>query len=136
MHLCKSILPSHIGYKVTVSTLNVTTRERFIILGIVIMVWWDFSRGGAYSAFRWETRKKNFANLRGSGDNEELILTLDMSVRSSRRERGRIHFVTCSLSSAFSPYPHFHKHIQDTDALSRHGTVTHKSCSSTIDFYK
>lgn len=57
--LAVSVHPSHIGYKGG----NVNTdcdHERAIHNSgnVVIMVWWDFSRGGAYSAFRWETRKK------------------------------------------------------------------------------
>lgn len=85
---------------------------------VVLKVLWDFSRGGAYSVFRWETRKKKkLCKLRRQRRQWRPDLTPDMRVRSSREKRCKIVSYHVSLSCCLhSPYPHLHKHIQ-----ARHG---------------
>lgn len=138
VHLCNSILPSPISYKGDhVNTEWNHHGSSITIEGtLVIVVWWDFWRGGAYSVFGWETRGKK--TLRSCAAAKTM-----RSWYSARYERAGAHglrgtiiySVTRPLQLGRPPYPHSRKHIPDTDALSRRGTLTHKSCSSTIDFF-
>ena len=118
---------------------------------VVIMVWWDFSRGGAYSAFRWETRKrekkkkekkkgekKNFVNLRRQRRQRRADFSNRYESPELTGERaGFILFhaptttTTTPSSLCLSPYPHFHKHIQ----LSRHGTARHGTARQPSHYY-
>lgn len=120
----------HIITKVTMST---TTRARFIILGMFIIVWWDFSRGGAIFRFQMGNKKKtkNYANLRGS---ETMKTWFNTRYECPEKEAYFIFYhVTLSLPLTLPPLPQTHP---GTDALSQHGTVTHKSCSPPLTFFK
>lgn len=107
------------------------TRARFIISGnVVLKVWWDFSRGGAYSAFRWGSRKKKLSKLRRQKRQLRADFTADMRYLCWRERNDAqviVNHVPVSLSH---PTPtSTNTSSLGTDALSRRGTVTHKSCS-------
>lgn len=78
MHVLNVVLlyihPSHIDY--ISDNVNIECNHESAIHNsgnVVIVVWWDFQGVGHIPLSDGKREKKNFANLRGSQDNEDLI---------------------------------------------------------------